>query len=124
MEKFEKIQKLLREAVESVRGISECSIVNSDGFNIMSSSSDPQQCEINGDLISEILDSGNKMTDSVFKQKIEKLIVNFSKNEVVIIKLSEHIFFTFFTESSSDRALMLHNLNPYIKQLKNLMRDY
>lgn len=124
MELLRKIQKLLEEIIRSVPGISDCTIVTSDGFNIISSSAEVGNSEIDGDIISEVLNAANKITDLLVKEKAEKFILDFSKRKILIVGLSDHIFLVFLTKKNFSQALILLGMEPQIKLLKNLVKNY
>ena len=124
MELVGKIQGRLEDIVGMVSGIDECSINTSDGFEIISSSPEIGKSEIDGDIISIIINFANEITGFLVKQKTEKLILDFDEKKILVIGLSNHIFLTFLTKKNSSLALILLDLKPQLKLLKNLIKSY
>ncbi len=124
MKSVKKIQKILEEITDVVEGVEECSIVTSDGFNIVSSSSELEKGGINGDLISTVMRSAEKITNFLVNLKSKELILSFRKKEIVIIALNDHIFFVYLANKDSKRTLILLDLKQKIQSIKNLIKEY
>jgi len=124
MRSVKKIKKILEEITDVVKGVEECAIVTSDGFNIVSSSSELEKGGINGDLISTAVRSAEKITNFLVSLKSKELIFSFREKEIVIIVLNDHIFLVYLANKDSKRTLILLDLKQRIQLIKNLIKEY